>query len=1083
MDTYATPNYLYEIINKCTQTEFNQSSQNQIKTAHASLGLKSSNKKKDDLISDIYRFLANILVKQGSANQMRDGFPLFNHNNELFQRNEAVKHLVEACNQKIHIANIHLAQINYNRLNQVKKALNIPESQSVCICNQAIDANTTMEPLIKCINPKCGRLLHKSCMKLPPEEEDYPLFECPDCVLMKCDPLHEVIKILVQPYIVDNLPKEFKIDDMIYREVKTNESLGVEVRTIRLENKTHEHCWPHQGELDLNGYRCLEFKPLQHNSSLKKRKDERFFTTDINTGANHIKLKYVKGTDPRNPYADETYMTAVYLVRKLSTEDLVQRIKTENRRSIEECKNLIVEEFKNSSVDIDRVISPLTCVFDMQPLKTPAKGLHCKHPTCFSLENYINLWQKNNQRKWICPICKVKAYDLIVDSYFEKIVEELKKTDFENGTPDEVEILRNGDYKFLRNEVKAENDEEQKQRLEAKPEKSVDKSVNVIVLDDSDDEAAAKAKTPPAIKTTEVNTNNKQLVKPRSMSEDITKVSQEKVQAEGKKANSVVMEVEKEGEDGQEEGENSENKQLDNGVTINIEADHGDSKGIEEEVEEEDSQHALRNRDAEFADMTRPDKLHDEESEKMGSVNKSVDGDRMEEDKSSVKTKEKSQTKATKEKDQSESKRSVKSKNGQQQEAKNQQQQNIYDQYQQMQASEEYRLRQQQQQQYQQQQQKLQYLNEMLSLPTLNTALQNLQQTAMLANLLNSFGNNMNLLQQAASAFPGLLSNNMKPKFPQQAGRPSSEEIAALLMGDSPYKGNFGNDMGNPFNSLLRGVNDVNLLQALRLNSMNGLNGLGGLAAFNGLNALAGGLNGLNPSVLEALLQPQKNDVSIPNIRSGNSPITSLLSNPVKMPVNNQQIMENEEEETPIEENTTTWEVERKPDPVLNRDPNRKRVFKVEKEKPLDRINADIDKSLERLTEYAEIKLEIPKFENFKTMAFTESKKLKEMNLQKNKKLIALVMKQFPLPVKKPEKPVEEQEKQAGLQEMTSEQPNVKENDGQMETEDKEQEQKQAQEKEKEKEHAIEEEQPQNQQQQEPINVKAGQESDPICLE
>jgi len=335
--TYNT-NFLYEIILKCAQTEFEQSTPTQVKTAHASLGLKTNNKKKDDLINDIHRFLSNILIKQGVNTQLRDGFPLFNHNNELFQRNPSVQHLIDVCNQKIHIANIHLAQINFNRLHQFKKSLNLAEGQSPCICDQVIDASFPKELLIKCINIRCSRVFHKVCFGVGAEPDDYPLFECPDCVLLKSDPLHEVLKTLVAPFRVDNQAREFRIDDMISREIKTNDTIGVEVRMIRLENRSHEHCWPHQGALEMNNTKMIEFKPLQHNSSLKKRKDERFFSNDVIAGANTVKLTYVKGSDTRNPDMQETYFAGVYLVRKLTCEELLQKIKNENRRSVEDCK-------------------------------------------------------------------------------------------------------------------------------------------------------------------------------------------------------------------------------------------------------------------------------------------------------------------------------------------------------------------------------------------------------------------------------------------------------------------------------------------------------------------------------------------------------------------------------------------------------------------------------------------------------------------------------------------------------------------------------------------------------------------------
>lgn len=492
MDSFTT-NYLYEIINKCAQNELHQISLQQVKTAYASIGLKPGSKRKEELINDIIGYLASILIKQCNGNQIKEGFPLFNHNNELFQRNPHVKNLIEACNHQIHITNIQLAQINYTRLSQAKRVVTPTTNVYRCYCDQTIDPNFITEHVIKCINPKCGKLLHRFCMKLKTEKETYPLFECPDCVLLKSDPLHQVARILVQPFVVDNRRRDFIIDDAIFREIKVNPSLAVEVRCIKLEDKSHEQCWPHNGELVLNQYKYLEFKPLQQNSSLKKRKDEKFVTTEVNCGNNALWLKFVRGSDPRNPRAEETYIAAVYLVKRLNCDELVKKIKAENKRSIEECKKKIIDDFETSSVDIDRVVYPLTCVFDMQPLKTPAKGAYCKHPNCFSLENFVNVWQKNNQRKWNCPICKLKSYDIIVDTYFEKLIEECKKSGFDNLSQVEVQIMRNAEYKFSKIEDDSDSEDEQ-QKVEAKPEKQQDKALNLIVLDDSEDESNEKPK-------------------------------------------------------------------------------------------------------------------------------------------------------------------------------------------------------------------------------------------------------------------------------------------------------------------------------------------------------------------------------------------------------------------------------------------------------------------------------------------------------------------------------------------------------------------------------------------------------------
>ena len=82
-------------------------------------------------------------------------------------------------------------------------------------------------------------------------------------------------------------------------------------------------------------------------------------------------------------------------------------------------------------------------------IKTPVKGAFCNHINCFSLENYLYANEKNVLRKWRCPICKLKAYDLIVDEYF---VEILKKSQLKNIQTTEVTFNSNGEYTYVEEE-------------------------------------------------------------------------------------------------------------------------------------------------------------------------------------------------------------------------------------------------------------------------------------------------------------------------------------------------------------------------------------------------------------------------------------------------------------------------------------------------------------------------------------------------------------------------------------------------------------------------------------------------------
>ena len=1058
MDSSANTNLLYEIINNCTQAEFSQAPLASLKTAHTALGFKNSSKKKEELINDIYRYLSNILVRQGSTAQMRDGFPLFNHNNEFFQKNPNIKHLVELCNQKIHIANIQLAQVNYNKLNQFKKAMNLSDSQSLCICDQPVNATDAPESLIKCINSKCGRSYHRTCMKVGPSADDYPLFECPECILSKCDPLHEVIKVLVSPYIVDNIAREFKIDQMLYREVKDNEDIGVEVRCIRLENKSHEQCWPHQGELELNQSKLLEFRPLQLNSALKRRKDEKFFSSDVKSGSNSVQLKYVKGSDPRNPDAEETYVAAVYLVKKISCEILVQNIKAENKRSVEDCKKMLAEEIANSSIDIDKVLCPLTCVFDMQTLKTPAKGAYCKHPNCFSLENFVNLWYKNNQRKWTCPICKVKSYDLIVDSYFEEILQDAKRNHVDNTATTNVQILRDGSYKFVKEET--QNEEDPELRAQIKIEKPAEASSNLIVLDDSEEEQEESKVTQNTVINGGADNNKGQI----ETEEPVTAEAPPATATENK-PDADVMEEEEEELPQRPQGGLVVRDKSDQSKTLEERKEEAGTTMMQEEVpdaagDQKDKPEAINIEDGE---NSRPIETQptDKSSESQRKPEESGKGDAMEEE----------SEKAAKKKERGRKKKES-SKNGQAGQAGQADSlQAALEQYQQLQASEGYKLQQLKQQQLLQQQSLMLEALVMKSMQGL-PAMQQFQAMNM-ANLMRQYGGNAAGLLQQQNMF-NLMANMMTGNLlagmqQQQMGMGGSmDDMAAMLL--ASYGGG-GMDQ-NYMATMMRNLNELNSLQALKMNNQNILNTLGG-----------GSLGGQNLTGLDALLLSMKNaEQQQQGSAASNARNQSTLSNPVKAPKSNKSISLNEEDDDPQIQRNPTPPVEVKPVVYLRRDDGRPKKFKVERERPQTRVFNDAEKSLEKLMEFTEIKLELPRFDNYKEVNTGEPKKEKEFNLQKNKKFVAMVMKQFPLHVKpanKPGKPAE------GGTEMNIE--NSGTNTVTMETEEREVDQQQQQQQpeitEKTETTADQTEKVESTTEQSISKAQQGQESDPICLE
>lgn len=539
------------LLGQLSLLELNNLQLPELKKLAVYLNIPLLNKRKDVLIDDISKTL--ILAVQRQVNPYQVGFNFVSFDFNYLCSDPHLRKILEKYQEITQAAKSNLRfgmnqpmmqfppqqhdYFGYNPLllshpyllqqNLQRNTVPVPTIQTkvndgkTCLCGMYVVS--TQDSLV-CINKECQRKVHANCAKVKLGTEDAKIYECVECVLYRSDPLHEVRSVLKSPVLLNNLKIEFSIDKETYTAISSNENIGIEIRCIRLEEKSIEPTWPHQGELQLNGRRELEFRPLQINSSLKKRKDEKFFTRNVSFGTNSLVIKFYPRQDLQK--GPETYYCGIFVVKRLLPEDLINKVKKTSNRSIEECKKRVIEQFDVGGIQIDKLSYPLTCVLDMQPLKTPAKGVHCKHVNCFSLENFVNVWHKNNQRKWQCPLCKLKAYDIIVDSYFLEILQAAEELGVMKSEYPEVTFDSTGEYTFKGKEKELQKlNKEQKNRAESaslqdsKTKKDSNRPAQkkpeeaLIVLDDSEEEE--EKESPPKPQNVEpskaiTNVNNAQ---------------------------------------------------------------------------------------------------------------------------------------------------------------------------------------------------------------------------------------------------------------------------------------------------------------------------------------------------------------------------------------------------------------------------------------------------------------------------------------------------------------------------------------------------------------------------------------------
>ncbi|XP_031206184.1 E3 SUMO-protein ligase PIAS4 [Mastomys coucha] len=128
----------------------------------------------------------------------------------------------------------------------------------------------------------------------------------------------------------------------------------------------------------------------------------------------------------------KSYSVALYLVRQLTSSDLLQRLKTIGVKHPELCKALVKEKLRldpDSEIATTGVRVSLICPLVKMRLSVPCRAETCAHLQCFDAVFYLQMNEK--KPTWMCPVCdKPAAYDqLIIDGLLSKILSECEDAD------------------------------------------------------------------------------------------------------------------------------------------------------------------------------------------------------------------------------------------------------------------------------------------------------------------------------------------------------------------------------------------------------------------------------------------------------------------------------------------------------------------------------------------------------------------------------------------------------------------------------------------------------------------------------
>lgn len=298
--------------------------------------------------------------------------------------------------------------------------------KNACFCGNLEKAG---EVFFMC---RCKNMAHKSCMPWRPR--DFGDFECTGCTILSNDPLNEVLEVLLEPSLLASaFTYTFKLKINDFESLNADASLDVEIRCIKMDGEHFfEQSWPDKAQITVNGCVAKTVLPLVPNSSLKKRRDEKLTISNPKIGTNRLTIVFENVRDGKNTKVDKDplYTVAVVLIRRLSADDLANKILASNTLDVVAGQRFISDRFVSGrDVKISEMKADLDCKISFTPIVHPARGKHCTHLNCFSLVSFLKSMEASPWRNWSCPLCRKPCYRLVVDKYMEAVIAQAHMAD------------------------------------------------------------------------------------------------------------------------------------------------------------------------------------------------------------------------------------------------------------------------------------------------------------------------------------------------------------------------------------------------------------------------------------------------------------------------------------------------------------------------------------------------------------------------------------------------------------------------------------------------------------------------------
>lgn len=121
----------------------------------------------------------------------------------------------------------------------------------------------------------------------------------------------------------------------------------------------------------------------------------------------------------------KAWICGIWMVMKCTSTDLLERLKKRGQREPDFTRKLIIEKLNDTDLEVATTSQKvsLLCPLGKMRMKVPCRPITCEHLQCFDANTFLQMNEKKST--WTCPVCNSKAlYDtLLIDGYFQEIIE------------------------------------------------------------------------------------------------------------------------------------------------------------------------------------------------------------------------------------------------------------------------------------------------------------------------------------------------------------------------------------------------------------------------------------------------------------------------------------------------------------------------------------------------------------------------------------------------------------------------------------------------------------------------------------